>query len=785
MSQPPLLPGLDAPEIRPASSDRRSPPARRAPRERTQQPSESRRLADVVVPTPVDHLFTYRVPTQIAPSCLPGARVVVPFAGRMLVGLVWAVRDVDDTPLPRGLKAIAELVDAGPLFGVSDRAFLDFVARYYHAPLGEVLRVALPSAARRTGLDEDLGAAREVEVIVTVDRDAVAMPPDPPLRKPERRIVDAVRAEREIDATELRRRMPAPARVLVDLAARGHLTIERRRVFRDPLGLRSEVPRDTPPVLTPEQRLAVDAIVAPAQQGWAGVLLHGVTGSGKTEVYLHVIAEALARGRGAIVLVPEIALTPQLVQRFRARFGDEVATLHSAMTEGERLDQWTRLRDGARRIVIGPRSALFAPVRDLGLVVVDEEHDGSFKQASGLRYNARDLALVRARDAGAVAVLGSATPSLEMLRLASTGRLRHLMLRERATGSRLAHVDVIDLRTADRLWDPELDGPGMLSEALVSALHHTIARGEQAMLLLNRRGWSGALVCARCGDAIECDACAVSMAFHRRDAVLRCHYCDTSIDVPTVCPGCGGGPLVPVGAGTERAEQRLIDALPGLRIARFDRDTARGKRLFDTLDAFRQGRLDVLVGTQMLAKGHDFPKVTLVGVLLAETGLRVPDFRAAERTFQLIVQVSGRAGRHEAPGRVIVQTFAPDHPAIRCAAMCDHDAFVAEDLAARRAGRYPPFAHLALVEISSAKQQAGLDAIREVASVLARDGLEVRGPVRASLPRLRGEFRFHVIARSEARAPLHAALGRLTKGFDARKHAHVRLIVDVDPQSLI
>ena len=451
------------------------------------------------------------------------------------------------------------------------------------------------------------------------------------------------------------------------------------------------------------------------------------------------------------------------------------------MTEGERLDQLAQVASGKRRIVVGPRSALFAPVADLGVIVVDECHDSSFKQQNGLHYHARDVALARAKAASAVCVLGSATPGCEEMLLAQEGKLHLTELQLRATGGALPLARVIDLRESPRLRDEKEDRPSLLSEELVAAVAETVKRGEQAILLHNRRGFATSMLCQTCGSTLDCPECAVTLTWHRNQGRLRCHLCDHSVSSDASCPKCQGRNLLAIGAGTERIEDTLAAAVPQARMARFDRDTAAGQRLHDTLEKFARQELDVLVGTQMLAKGHDFPAVTLVGIVLAESGLQIPDFRASERTFQLLTQVAGRAGRGHKPGRVLVQTYMPDHPAIQAALRHDHAGFVQAELANRQRFGYAPFMHLALLEtrhLEESRAQAAMIALVERARAL---GLEVRGPLYAGVARVRGIWRWHALVRSRDRRPLHAGLRVLEREVVPHLPSGVTYSVDVDP----
>jgi primosomal protein N' (replication factor Y) len=530
------------------------------------------------------------------------------------------------------------------------------------------------------------------------------------------------------------------------------------------------------------------ALVAPdtgAPGGYATFVLQGITGSGKTEVYLRLIAEARQRGRGALVLVPEIALTPQLAARFRARFGDDVAVLHSALPPGERRAAWRRLRAGEVGIALGARSAVFAPVRSLGVVVVDEEHDGSFKQEEGVRYHGRDLAVVRAQKAGAVVVLGSATPSLESYRNVLVGRFRRLMLPVRANPAAAARplppVEILDLRQHPP------DRGGLLSPPLAQAMAAALAAGEQVILFLNRRGFSTLLLCRACGHVMRCPHCAVSLTYHRGRDRLLCHYCARMEAVPAACPACRRPTLEGLGMGTEQVESMVSAQFPTARVARLDRDTADGRSgtLERLLRRVHDREVDVLVGTQMVTKGHDFEGVTLVGVLQPDQGMHLPDFRAAERTFQLLEQVSGRAGRGERPGRVIVQTYSPDHAAIESLRSHDYEGFVKGELARRQEAQYPPFSRMIAVRVDGPDENQ-VRAVATDAAVRARAAagatVRVLGPAEAPLARLRGRVRWQVWLSGPDRASVSAVA---RAAGEAPLPRDVRLAIDVDPQSVL
>jgi primosomal protein N' (replication factor Y) len=541
-------------------------------------------------------------------------------------------------------------------------------------------------------------------------------------------------------------------------------------------------------VLTDEQRRAVVALEGElGQDRYRGFLLHGVTGSGKTEVYLRAIEQVTRLGKGALVLVPEIALTPQLVRRYRARFGDAVAIWHSGLTDRERYDQWQLLLSGHVRVAVGVRSAVFAPVRDLGIVVVDEEHDGSFKQERGFAYQARDLALLRASRARAIAVLGSATPSLETHHNAAIGKLERLELRARVTDLPLPRVEVVD-RTRHR------GGPGgqqLISGPLHEAVGETLKRGEQAILFLNRRGFAPTMICTSCGEVQRCDDCAVSLTFHRRPPGLVCHYCAARRPVPERCPACAEPELSPVGAGTQKAEQVLAGLFPEARVARLDRDVAAGRSIEAVLERLRRGEVDILVGTQMVTKGHDFPRVTLVGVLNADVGLHMPDFRAAERTFQLLTQVAGRAGRSELGGRALIQTYSPSHPAVRLAAAHDFDAFAASESSEREELGYPPFGRLAAVRLNGTDPgrvdraaRELLVRLREEQAILSDRSVTLLGPAPAPIPVVQGRHRWRIMLRARRQDRIRRLLSAIVPTVESPP-AGVRLRVDVDPVSML
>jgi primosomal protein N' (replication factor Y) len=509
-----------------------------------------------------------------------------------------------------------------------------------------------------------------------------------------------------------------------------------------------------------------------------------VTGSGKTEVYLSAIEAALGMGRGALLLVPEIALTPAVAGQFFARFGDRVAILHSAFTDTERAEQWRRIRAGAAPVVVGTRSGVFAPVRNLGLIVVDEEHDQSYKQEETPRYNGRDVAIVRAQAAGACVILGSATPSLESRYNVDRGKYTLLELPERIEKRPLPRVELIDMREEFL----ETRKQATFSRRLIEALGERLDSGEQTMVLLNRRGFSSFVACRACGARIECRNCAVTLTYHRRDRRLLCHYCGYAERVPSVCPKCQSEHIYFLGIGSEKVEDELHRAFPRARVTRLDRDTVTGKRHYETiLQAFRDRDFDILVGTQMIAKGHDIPNVTLVGVISADIGLGMPDFRAAERTFQLLTQVAGRAGRGDLPGIVLTQTINPDHYAVRMAAAHDYQTFYEKELGFRRMMHYPPFTAMANLLVRSEKQEEALRLSTELGRLLtpAPEKTRVMGPAEAPVPRLMNEFRYQLLIKATSRKALNELLVRARDFALNNKWPATALVIDVDPMTLM
>ena len=735
---------------------------------------------DVAIPLHIDSTYHYLVPPPLALEIAPGKRVLVPFGRRRMTGIVLGPVDPREE-----LKPIFAILDPEPLLTSDELDFLRWVAAYYLHPLGEVLRAALPAGLLNpprsddqgeTAPDQRLKIHREPFYLVAVGSEA-----HPRLGRQALQIFEAIATAGELSRAEIRLQFGEPGPQLKRLAELGLITREEREVYRDPF--REEaVQRDAQLVLNDHQAAARSSLIAALNRGvFAPFLLHGVTGSGKTEVYLQTISAAVEAGKNALVLVPEIALTPQLVKRFRRRFGCGIAVLHSGLSDGERYDEWRRIRRGEVRIVIGARSAIFAPLADIGIIVVDEEHEPTYKQSEGFRYNARDLALVRGKRVNAVVVLGSATPLLTSIHAAQEGKLISLELPERVRGLPLPEIEVADLRGRRGT---------VISTRLLEELRKNLDAGSQTLIFLNRRGFATYLVCGDCGYVIRCPNCSVTLTYHRNRERNVCHYCDYSLPAPAVCPSCTGGAITLLGQGTERVEEELREQFPTARIARMDRDTTSGKGGHaKILKGLEDGTTDILVGTQMIAKGHDFPGVTLVGVLAIDTVLNFPDFRSAERAYQLLTQVMGRAGRGDNPGRVVVQSLMPDHYAIARALAHDGASFYREELTFREEAGYPPFAYLAALHFSGNVEEAVKAGAVTAAALLtkirhSRGGrVELLGPVAAPLSKVRGRYRWQILLKSRRRDTLHGLLKVFREGWQAP--SGIRTNIDVDPVEMM
>ena len=711
-------------------------------------------VAQVATDVAAGRTFDYEVPPGLEAAAVPGAMVRVPFGTRVLDGLVLGVSDA--TAWPKPLRKVIGAAPGEPPLTPPLVELAKWMSRYYLAPIELCLRSMLPPVVR-DGVEKD-AFARALVVRAAPGADARAAE----ATERQREILARLAGGEELLAGFCRAWRVSPQTIRT-MQARGLVEVEEKVRRRDPLAGR-RIARSAPPPLTAEQETALAAAVAAIDEAAAPggppprpVLLRGVTASGKTEVYLRAMAEVLARGGGAIVLVPEISLTPQTIRRFVARFGSVVAVVHSRLGAGERHDEWHRIRSGEARVVVGPRSALFAPVRKLGLVVVDEEHEPSYKQDETPRYNARDVAVMRGRLERCAVLLGAATPSLESWHNAKTGKYALAEMAHRAVDMEMPRVTVVDMR------EEALRNEGRMpvfSEPLVRAVRRRLADGEQTMLLLNRRGFAPTVACEDCGHVETCGDCSVGMTLHAADSVLRCHVCGAWRPVPSRCPECGSANLRRGGVGTQRVEDVARRLFPGARIARMDLDVTTRKRSHEEiLSDFRAGRTDILVGTQMIAKGLDFPNVTLAGVLAADSGLAMPDFRAAERTFQLLAQMAGRAGRGAKPGDVVIQTLSPGHPAVVHAATEDFAGFAERELEERRQLAYPPFSHLDCVTFRGEDRAAAEAYAARFAAAIGREGnWRLGSPVPAAIEKAKGLWRFQVALRGPRPALLNSRI---------------------------
>jgi primosomal protein N' (replication factor Y) len=771
-------------------------------------------LIRVAVPVPQLGLLTYRVPDGL-PKPVAGARVLVPLGTRTVTGIV--VGDDSATEPDRTLKPIREVLDDRAFVPADVIALATWAAEYYAAGAGETVTAVLPPKARGSRADAHktlrvaaitaaglglLEAKRGRESIPaaadTVSPPAAALNMSPstvpaeltpvPFSPRQRAVLELLEgAPTGIPTPELAARGFA-ADTIARLAKQGLISLRRERVNRDPFTPHTyeAAGAEHDRRLTTEQTTALERLTALADtREFHVALLHGVTGSGKTELYLRLAAVVRGSGRTALMLVPEIALTPAVASLFRQTFGERVAIQHSGLSDGERHDQWQRIRGGDIDVVVGTRSAVFAPLNKIGLIVVDEEHDASYKQEESPRYNGRDVAIVRAQRSGALVVLGSATPSMESYYHAMSGKYERVVLERRVLDRPLAAVTIVDMREEYAAAGPDV----ILSRALAEAAGRRLDRREQSLILLNRRGFATAVFCRQCAGTLECPNCSVSLVVHGEGSAprARCHYCNYSIRVPTKCPLCAGPYLEQTGFGTERVEAEVKRLCPGARVARLDRDAVRRKGSLDSLlSRFRDGAIDILVGTQMIAKGHDFPRVTLVGVISADVGLGVADFRASERTFQLLTQVAGRAGRGEQPGEAIVQTLYPTHYSVQLACRQDYPAFYERELHFRRAMRYPPFVSMINVVVRartfSAAMDDAADVVQRLREVEAEHVFRVLGPAPAPLGKLRGEYRAQLLMKGTNRKRMREALMSVLAG---RPDLARRTMVDVDPLSVL
>jgi primosomal protein N' (replication factor Y) len=818
--------------------------------------------AEVAIPLGVTGTFTYRLPAALGIDAKLGSRIVVPFGRQQITGYIVGLHTSPDETRPSfetDIKEVLELLDTEPLLTPEVLDLTRWVADYYAAPWGEVLKAALPAGLNakvekilcitpvgleslanvqpnlRTTLKtralemiaangelslrvvaKKIGAAQTSRVVnelkkaglITVEyrqgavaarakrRKAVRLlsPREVEGQKPARaltgahhRILDALSsADGDVGLKELLTATGTTTSSVETLAKRGFVEVFFRNVRRDPLSGQALPDRDNFQLTSAQAEALTEIENAVASGSYMTFLLHGVTGSGKTEIYIRAIQAALERGKSAIMLVPEISLTPVFSRRLRSCFGDLIAIFHSSLTTGERFDEWNRLKSGEARVVFGTRLSVFAPVSNLGLVVIDEEHETSYRQQESPFYHGRDTAIVRGHMQSAVVLLGSATPSLETFHNAKIGKYRYLRLPNRIADRAMAKAEIVDMSKEFA----KRGRTAVFSDELLSAIEATHRQGEQSIILLNRRGFSSFLLCRSCGESVHCPNCDVTLTYHRSEGNLVCHYCNHRMKPPGNCPLCTGKYIFYVGEGTEQIEEMLKTQFPELRIARLDHDTtSRGKMFEKTLLDFGAGALDMLIGTQMLAKGHDFPNVTLVGVVSVDAGLALPDFRSAERTFQLITQVAGRAGRGELSGRVLIQTFHPEHYALRHACTQDYDAFYDEEIRHRKNHNYPPFVALASLLVQGWEMKQVMTIAENLRKSLDEANTErvcrILGPAPAPIARLKRRHRLQILIKSHSRPKLREVIDLGLAKASTRGCDMYSVKVEIDPVNLM
>jgi primosomal protein N' (replication factor Y) len=801
---------------------------------------------EVAIALPVYGTYVYSVPENLLAMVFTGKRVLVPFGRRKVTGYILGASKKTDQG---EIKNILDILDEDPLFPSCMIHFFRWTANYYLHPIGDVIKCALPGglnvydfaaiAITKKGkeallrdsltplerkildllkgescglkkLREKINSKIPNALIYTMQhqgfivherelKGGITKPklqkhvllidtaiPEGSLTASKQKIIDAIQNHGEISVPKLKELVPSAPKLIKHLEADRYISIFNKQVYRDPFG--EFIKPDTPHRLTEEQRRVVSKVVSALGGKFSTFLLSGVTGSGKTEVYMHIAAKAIDSGYSVLVLVPEIALISQTERRFRARFGDRVAILHSGLSAGERYDQWIRIVKGEVSIAIGARSAVFAPLTNIGIIIVDEEHDISYKQDSRLRYNARDLAVVRAKQQNAVALLGSATPSIQAYFNVKTAKFKGVTLTERVESRSLPKISVVDLRKSRDVRGSRR----FITPELFEAMRTTLDRGEQVLLFLNRRGFANYPVCSACGEAIRCKNCDISLTLHQKANAYKCHYCGFSRASVSSCISCGSSKIMLMGLGTEKVEAAVKMLFPGASVARMDRDTTRRKgSILKILKGLRNRTIDVLVGTQMVAKGHDFPNITLVGIICADLSLNFPDFRAGERTFQLLAQVAGRAGRGAVPGRVILQTYTPDHFSIISATEQDLKTFYDAEIGFRKSLNYPPFSRVVQIKISGKnkeKTRQHAQTLGDLCRTLRQKNrslsnfLEILGPIEAPLFKIANKYRWQILLKGLEVKALHRFLHQLWIENRAMvNRSDVNVVMDIDP----
>lgn len=802
--------------------------------------TDNRLFADIVVTLPVDGTYTYAVGPELRGDARIGVRALVPFGKRTVTGFITALKNSPPADV-KEIKSIIDILDAKPLYDDKKLRFFAWMTSYYFAPPGEVLSLICPAgldvkssrhirltSEGAAALDGSEGAEKEIlalakngstvsncvkrlknrPVYSAIERlkkkgllteeliikggikpktamhvrlndatGAAALKKTGPIQA---KIISYLKKEASPSIEDLKKALGNCSGAIKKLVEKGVVVLEERPVARDPLS--DIIPRDASFTPNLDQQKAIDEIAqAVTKNVFSPFLLYGITGSGKTLVYLNAIEEAIAAGKRALYLVPEISLTPWPAAYLAARFPGRVALVHSGLSPGERYDEWMRIIRNEADVVVGARSALFSPIQDLGLIIVDEEHEASYKQEDGVRYNARDSALMLGQTLGITVVLGSATPSLETFQNAKTGKIKLITLKSRVNAQGLPDVDVVDMRGKKN---------EVFSESLKTLVADTLKDGNQTLLFLNRRGFSNFIICKDCGYTFSCPNCSVTMTMHKREASLKCHYCGGSLPLPDACPQCRGSHLRHPGIGTERIEEEVRAGFPKAKTGRMDSDTTRKKGAAKKIIAAVEDKgLDVLIGTQMVSKGHHFPGITLVGVISGDTSLNIPDFRGAERTFQLITQAAGRAGRGEHPGRVVIQTLNPEHYCFIHSAAHDYDGFFETEISHRRELGYPPFGRLCCIRMEGRKEEEVSRCARILRGLTDQmkktPDITVLGPSPSLIPKLKGRFRFLLLIKAGNASTMHSFVRALKKELDSKKPSTVSVTVDIDPSSVV
>ncbi|MGB5159326.1 primosomal protein N' [Desulfobacterium sp. N47] len=804
---------------------------------------------DVAVDLPVYSTFTYIAPENLSDGSLTGKRVAVPFGQRKATGYVLCESEYSSEYDNKEIKSIFDVLDETPLFPPSMVPFFKWISDYYIFPLGTVIKTALPGGlnsceiakfsitpAGKETLDENRISSLEKRVLSLLENSPASVKklctklnenvsgallvsmekrgwvarekeiksgktkarlesyiclsgcrmPDGKLSLSRKKVIDCLESYGELSFKRLKEQIPSAAKAVKALEEKGYLVSTKRPVYRDPFG--EEIEPDSAPVPTHEQENVISNVLNFLGKGFSPFLLNGVTGSGKTEVYMKLASAAIDRGYSVLVLVPEIALISQIEKRFRARFGECVAILHSGLSSGEKFDQWNRITDGRISITIGARSAVFAPLSNIGLIVVDEEHDSSYKQEGGLRYNARDLAVVRAKLENCIVLLGSATPSLQSHQNVLSKKFSGLTLTKRVENRMMPEVSIVDLKD-------NRDNRGVrrfFSQELIDGIKNTLVRKEQVLLFLNRRGFAGFPVCSVCGEAVKCKNCDISLTLHKAENSYKCHYCGYTKTAASNCSKCGSSAIQLLGLGTEKVEAAVKSLFPKARVARMDADTTiRKGSVLNILKDLNEHNIDILIGTQMVVKGHDYPNITLVGIICADLSLAFPDFRACERTFQLLAQVAGRAGRGDLKGRVILQTYNPDHFTILAAKKQDFKSFYQKEILFRKDLDYPPFSKMIMIRLSGKDKKKTHEcaiALGKCCNELKAENKSfqksviVLGPVEASVTKIAGRYRWQILLKGHSFNPIQQFARKII--FEKAKKIcgkDTSIFIDVDP----